>query len=94
VISWSYYGDRAVTYLVGVKYVLPYRIIYVICFFCAALIDTTVVWSLAAVAIVLMAVPNLFAILILHRDMKRTVADYWGKFKRDHPEEVKRLRLK
>jgi AGCS family alanine or glycine:cation symporter len=94
VISWSYYGDRAVTYLVGVKYVLPYRVVYVICFFCAALVDTTVVWSLAAVAIVLMAVPNLFAILILHRDMKRTVVDYWAKFKRDHPEEVKRLRLK
>jgi AGCS family alanine or glycine:cation symporter len=94
VISWSYYGDRAVTYLVGVKYVLPYRVIYVICFFCAALIDTTIVWSLAAVAIVLMAVPNLFGILILCRDMKRTVGDYWVKFKQERPDEARRLKLK
>jgi len=94
VISWSYYGDRALTYLLGAKAVLPYRIVYVLAFFGAALADTTVVWSLAAVAIVLMAVPNLFGILILHRDMKQTVADYWAKFKQDNPEEARRLRLK
>jgi len=94
VISWSYYGDRALTYLLGAKAVLPYRILYVLAFFGAALVDTTIVWSLAAVAIVLMAVPNLFGILILHKDMKQTVGDYWRKFKQDHPDEAKRLRLK
>jgi len=94
VISWSYYGDRAVTYLMGTKAVLPYRIVYIAAFFGAALADTTIVWSLAAVAIVLMAVPNLFGILILHRDMKQTVVDYWGKFKREHPDEAARLKLK
>jgi AGCS family alanine or glycine:cation symporter len=94
VISWSYYGDRALTYLVGAKAVLPYRIVYVLAFFGAALADTTIVWSLAAVAIVLMAVPNLFGILILHKDMKRTVLDYWVKFKQEHPDEAKRLNLK
>jgi AGCS family alanine or glycine:cation symporter len=94
VISWSYYGDRALTYLLGAKAVLPYRVLYVIAFFGAALVDTTIVWSLAAVAIVLMAVPNLFGILILHKDMKRTVADYWVKFKQQHPDEAERLKLK
>jgi len=93
-ISWSYYGDRAVTYLLGTRFVMPYRIAYVAAFFCAALADTTVVWSLAAVAIVLMAVPNLIGILILHRDMKRTVADYWVKFRSDQPEEARRLGLR
>lgn len=32
-IAWSYYGDRAITYLVGTRYVLIYRIIFVIAFF-------------------------------------------------------------
>jgi len=32
-ISWSYYGGRAVTYLFGTKYVIIYRIIYVVGFF-------------------------------------------------------------
>jgi AGCS family alanine or glycine:cation symporter len=93
-ISWSYYGDRAVTYLFGTKFVLPYRVVYVIAFFFAAMADTTIVWSLAAVAIVVMAVPNLFGILILHRDMKKSLSDYWIKFKKENPEEAKRLKLK
>ncbi len=91
VISWSYYGGRAVTFLLGTRYILPYRILYIIAFFFAALIDTSVVWSLAAVAIILMTVPNLFGILMLHKDMKNSVLDYWKKFQKDHPEEAERI---
>lgn len=87
VISWSYYGDRAVTFLVGTRFLIPYRILYIAAFFAAALIDTTIVWSLAAVAVVLMTVPNLFGILMLHKDMKRSVADYWKKFEREYLDE-------
>jgi AGCS family alanine or glycine:cation symporter len=91
VIGFSYYGDRAVTYLLGSRFVLPYRLVYIAAFFAAALIDTTIIWSLAAVAIVVMSVPNLFAILMLHKDMKQSVKEYWVKFRADHPEEVKKL---
>jgi len=94
VISWSYYGSRAVNYLVGEKFVMPYRIIYIIAFFSAALIDTTVVWSLASVAIVLMASPNLFGILMLHKDMKQSVVEYWKKFRKDHPEDAKKIKVR
>ena len=31
-VAWSYYGDRATTYLFGLKAVLPYRIAYVVGF--------------------------------------------------------------
>ena len=81
VISWSYYGDRAVIYLLGEKFILPYRILYVIAFFVAAMVDTTIVWSLAAVAIVAMTVPNLIGILLLHKDMKKSIQAYWDGFK-------------
>jgi len=94
VISWSYYGDRAVTYLLGTKFVLPYRILYIIAFFAAALTDTTIIWSLAYVVIVFMAVPNLFGILILHRDMKRSIKEYWVKFKKEHPEDAEYIKVK
>jgi AGCS family alanine or glycine:cation symporter len=94
VISWSYYGGRAITYLLGRKFVMPYRIIYIICFFLAALIDTTVVWSLAYVVIVLMAVPNLFGIMMLHKDMKHSVKDYWQKFKKEHPEDAANIKVR
>lgn len=78
-IAWSYYGDRAMTYLLGPKSVLPYRVVYVAGFFYAAFADTTIVWNLALITIVLMTAPNLFGLLYMHKEMKQTVSDYWNK---------------
>lgn len=83
-IAWSYYGDRAMTYLLGPRSVMPYRVIYVAGFFWASFADTTLIWTLAAVAIVVMTLPNLFGILMLHKEMKETVNDYWVKFDKEH----------
>ena len=76
-IAWSYYGDRAMTYLLGPKSVLPYRVVYVMGFFYAALADTTIVWNIALITIVLMTVPNLIGMLCMHKEMKQTVKKYW-----------------
>lgn len=79
-IAWSYYGDRCVTYLLGSWAVLPYRVVYVGGFFFAALADTTVVWNIAAITMVLMAVPNLIGILLLRSEMRDATSDYWRRF--------------
>lgn len=76
-IAWSYYGDRAMIYLVGYKGVMPYRVCYVAGFFWASFSDTTLVWNLAAVTIVLMTIPNLIGIVLLRKDMKNSVEQYW-----------------
>ena len=81
-IAWSYYGDRAITYLVGLRWVLPYRLFYCAAFFIAAVIDTSMVWLFSAVTLALMALPNLFGIMLLRRDMKQTVRNYWRRFGR------------
>jgi AGCS family alanine or glycine:cation symporter len=83
-IAWSYYGDRAMTYLFGSRSVMPYRVIYVAAFFWASFADTTLVWKLAAVAIVVMTLPNLFGIMLLRKEMKQSVDDYWVKFKKEN----------
>jgi AGCS family alanine or glycine:cation symporter len=80
-IAWSYYGDRAMTYLLGPKSVMPYRVIYVAGFFWAAFSDTTLVWALSAVSIVVMTLPNLFGIMMLRKEMKQTMNEYWDKVK-------------
>ncbi|MRX26795.1 sodium:alanine symporter family protein [Kangiella sp. HZ709] len=82
-VAWSYYGDRAATYLWGPAAVLPYRIVYVGLFFVGAIIDASIVWDLALVTVALMTIPNLIGILLLHKDMKSTVKDYWKNFKED-----------
>lgn len=84
-ISWSYYGDRAVTFLVGSGGVIYYRIVYVATFFVGSFVDTTIVWTIAGIAIILMTVPNLIGILFLHKDMKQTIDDYWTRFRKNHP---------
>jgi AGCS family alanine or glycine:cation symporter len=84
-ISWSYYGDRAVTFLWGSKYVMIYRFLYVIGFFIASFIDTTVVWSFSYITIALMAIPNLFGILVLSKEVKSTIRQYWILFGKEYP---------
>ena len=83
-IAWSYYGDRAMTYLLGPRSVMPYRVVYVAGFVWAAVSDTTLVWTLSAVAIVVMTLPNLFGIFLLRKEMKESVDEYWVKFNKEH----------
>lgn len=86
-ISWSYYGDRAVTYLFGTRYVIFYRLIYVAGFFVASFTDTTIVWNLSYITIAIMTIPNLFGLLILRKDIKGTINTYWTDFRKDWPGE-------
>lgn len=86
-ISWSYYGDRAMTYLLGSKSVVYYRIVYVVAFFFAAFADTTIIWTLSGITIALMTLPNLFGLIWLRKDMKETVSTYWDQFKTEWPDE-------
>lgn len=93
-ISWSYYGGRAVTFIWGVKYVKYYRIVYVIGFFIASFTDTTIIWTFSGIAIALMTLPNLFGILMLHKEMKTSIKDYWVNFAKNNPDEKIPYKLK
>lgn len=79
-ISWSYYGGRAITFLFGVKADMYFRIVYVIGFFLASFTDTTIIWTLSGITIAFMTIPNLFGILMLHREMKSEVKAFWQEW--------------
>lgn len=83
-IAWSYYGDRAVTYLIGTRYVQFYRIIFVIGFFLASFTDTTIIWNLSLLTVAFMAIPNLIGLLVLHKEVKTTIRDYWKGFRDEY----------
>ena len=78
-VAWCYYGDRAVTYLAGTRWLLFYRIMYCTSFFIAAFVDTTLIWKLAAVCTVLMALPNLVGITLLAFEMRAEVKDFLSR---------------
>ena len=63
-IAWSYYGDRSAAYVFGEKSVVWYRLVYVGCFFIAAIIDTEVVWNLAYIIGPLVTIPNVIALIL------------------------------
>ena len=80
-IAWSYYGDRAITYLLGTKWVLPYRLLYILGFFVATVADTSLVWLISAVTVALMTLPNLIGIVLMRREVKEMTNSYWTRFK-------------
>ncbi len=84
-ISWSYYGDRAMIFLFGTKSILYYRIVYVMGFFMASFVDTTIIWTLSGITIALMTIPNLFGILMLHKEMRKTISEYGAFFEKEFP---------
>ena len=74
------------TYLFGTASVLPYRVLYVVGFFVAAIADTSLIWLVSAITIALMTIPNLITILLLRSEMRDTIEEYWDQFERDYPE--------
>ena len=65
ILGWSYYGERAVEYLTGKRYLKVYRVLYVIAIFFGAIVQLTVIWNVADLLNGLMAIPNLISLLAL-----------------------------
>lgn len=86
-ISWSYYGGRAIIFLFGVKADMYFRIVYVLGFFVASFADTTIIWTLSGITIAMMTIPNLFGILMLHKEMKSEVSLFWKEWGKRFPGE-------
>jgi len=80
-ISWSYYGDRAVVYLFGLKYVFPYKVLFCVMNFLGAIFSLEIVWNLGDSALGLMALPNLIALIFLSRKVRGMTSEY---FSREH----------
>jgi AGCS family alanine or glycine:cation symporter len=82
-LAWSYYGDRAVVYLVGTRWVMPYRLLYIGGFFVATIADTSLIWLISAITVALMTLPNLIGILMMRKEVKQMTQAYWQKIKAD-----------
>ncbi len=66
IIGWSYYGEQALTYLIGEWATHPFRFLWVGVVFGGAMVtNTDVLWLLGDIANASMAFPNLIAILAL-----------------------------
>ncbi|HDZ38021.1 MAG TPA: sodium:alanine symporter family protein [Marinobacter sp.] len=64
-LGWSFYGERSVEFLFGVKAIVPYRIAWVIAIPIGATVNLGLVWLVADTLNAMMALPNLIALLLL-----------------------------
>ena len=65
ILGWCYYGERAVEYLKGKRWVTVYRILFIIAVFLGSVANLAIVWNLADCMNALMAIPNLISLLCL-----------------------------
>jgi AGCS family alanine or glycine:cation symporter len=78
ILGWSYYGEKAVEYLVGPGAIRPYRWLWVAAVMIGSTASLPAVWAFADVANGLMAVPNLIALIALTRVVvDETRRDLW-----------------
>ncbi len=89
ILGWNYYGERCTEYLVGVKGIMPYRIIFIILVACGAFIKLDVIWVLADIVNGLMAIPNLIALIGLSGVVVAETKKYFAHVKEEEQGLVK-----
>lgn len=77
-LGWSFYGEKCVEYLFGVKSILPFRVLWVIALPIGATVKLSFVWLLADTLNALMAIPNLIALLLLSPVVFRLTKEFFA----------------
>ncbi len=79
IIGWYYYGEKAVEYLGGRRYIMVYRILNIVLCFVGGVVQLSLVWTMADSMNALMAIPNLVSLLLLHKVLAKETDKYlWG----------------
>ncbi|SOB77137.1 alanine or glycine:cation symporter, AGCS family [Marinobacter sp. LV10R510-11A] len=64
-LGWSFYGERCVEFLFGVKAIVPYRVVWVLAIPLGATVNLGLIWLVADTLNAMMALPNLIALILL-----------------------------
>ena len=64
-LGWSYYCERSLEYLFGVRIIKPFRVLWCLAIIVGATVELAFVWLLADTLNALMALPNLIALALL-----------------------------
>jgi len=77
ILGWSFYGEKCAEFLLGVKAITPFRLVWVavVVIGCVAG-DRGIVWGVADTLNGLMAIPNLIALVLLSGIVYKLTRDY------------------
>ncbi len=90
ILGWCYYGERAMEYLKGRKWMLAYRVLYILAVFAGSVANLAIVWNVADCMNALMAIPNLVSLLLLSGVIVRETREFlWsGRLDEEAPPKV------
>ncbi|MBQ8591745.1 MAG: sodium:alanine symporter family protein [Lachnospiraceae bacterium] len=81
ILGWSYYGERAVEYLFGLKAVPIYKIIFILVIFIGCNTSLNLVVGISDTFNGFMALPNLIAITLLSGEVIKMTKNYLARIK-------------
>ncbi len=76
-LGWSFYGEKCIEYLFGIRAITPFRILWVIAIPIGANSSLDFIWLAADTLNALMALPNLLALLLLSPVVFTLTRDYF-----------------
>ncbi len=79
ILGWYYYGERCAVYLFGEKVIIVYKILWVAGVFIGSIVELNLIWNIADLMNGLMAIPNIFAVLLLSGVIAAETKKYSGK---------------
>ncbi len=81
ILGWSYYGERAVEYLFGLKAVPVYKLIFILIIFIGCNASLQLVVDISDTFNGFMALPNLVAITLLSGQVVQMTKDFISRVK-------------
>ncbi len=65
ILGWTYYAEKCIEYIGGRRWIMGYRVIWIIVLYFGSVMQLNLVWHLADSLNALMAVPNIISLLLL-----------------------------
>ena len=81
ILGWSFYGERCIEFLFGVKAIVPYRVAWILAIPVGATLNLGFVWLVADTLNAMMALPNLIALLMLSPVVFKLTREHFEKEK-------------
>lgn len=79
-ISWSYYGERCTTHLLGQRASLPYKLVFLLFVLLGSVVTATNVLDFSDLMLLSMALPNILGVALLSGKVRRRLDDYWARY--------------
>ena len=82
-LGWAYYGEKCLEYLIGTRWLVFYRFLFVLVIVPGAVLDLETVWKIADITNGLMAYPNLIGVTALSNTVVAETKMFLASVKRE-----------